>query len=155
MLKVVDAETKSQIAEAIALFREYETQLGLDLCFQGFEEELRNLPGKYARPEGRLLLAYSNDSPVGCIAMRKLEDQVCEMKRLYVRNEFRGSGIGNTLIERLIEDARHAGYKRMRLDTFPSKMEKAVKLYKSYGFREIPAYYKNPHGETIFMELEL
>lgn len=144
-----------EIEAARKIFREYEAWLDLDLCFQGFEEELKNLPGKYAAPSGRLYLAYSDNELAGCIAMRKLHNGVCEMKRLFVRDKFRGAGIGVTLIERLITDAREIGYDRMRLDTFPPKMAKAVKLYEAYGFREIPRYYDNPNPETLFMELRL
>jgi putative acetyltransferase len=136
-------------------FREYEAWLGLDLCFQGFEAELAALPGKYAPPEGRLLLANNGDKLAGCIAMRKLEDGICEMKRLFVRDEFRGEGIGVALIEQLIADAREIGYSKMRLDTFPPKMGKAVKLYESHGFVEIPPYYENPHDGVLFMDLAL
>jgi len=99
MLKIVQAETPTQIAQAREFFREYESWLGLDLCFQGFEDELATLPGKYAAPDGRLYLVYSEDKLAGCIAMRKLGDGICEMKRLYVRDEFRALGIGNLLIQ--------------------------------------------------------
>ncbi len=137
------------------LFREYEAWLGLDLCFQGFEEEINNLPGKYALPDGRLFLAYSDKDITGCIAMRKLEDGICEMKRLFVRDAFRGQKIGNKLIGKIIDEARSVGYKKMRLDTYPAKMGKAVDLYRSYGFHEIPSYYDNPHDGVLFMELYL
>jgi len=153
MIQIIQAETEIQIEEARTLFRKYETWLGLDLCFQGFEEELQNLPGKYAPPEGRLFLAHSDEDLAGCIALRKLEDDICEMKRLYVREDFRGVGLGNTLIEKLIADARLIGYKKMRLDTYPPKMAKAVKLYESHGFRQIPPYYDNPHIGVLFMGL--
>jgi carbonic anhydrase len=153
MTRIIQAETPEQIEEIRRLFREYEAWLGLDLCFQGFEEELANLPGKYAKPDGRLFLALVDKKSAGCIALRKLEEGVCEMKRLYIRDKFRGLGLGQTLIEKLIEEARLTGYRKMRLDTLPDKMAKAVKLYESYGFREIPAYYYNPYGETLFMEL--
>lgn len=155
MMKILQAETEAEIAAARGLFREYEAWFGLDLCFQGFEAELAALPGKYAPPPGRLLLAYSDDKLAGCIAMRKLDDGICEMKRLFVRDEFRGSGIGVTLIERLIGDAREIGYEKMRLDTYPPKMAKAVKLYKSHGFLSIAPYYDNPHPGVLFMELSL
>ena len=137
------------------LFREYEAWLGLDLCFQGFEEEINNLPGKYALPDGRLFLAYSDKDITGCIAMRKLEDGICEMKRLFVRDAFRGQKIGNKLIGKIIDEARSVGYKKMRLDTYPAKMGKAVDLYRSYGFHEIPSYYDNPHDGVLFMEVYL
>lgn len=155
MLTIVQADTETKIAEARILFREYEAWLGLDLCFQGFERELAELPGKYAMPGGRLLLAFSGGDLAGCVALRGLDSEVCEMKRLYVRNEFRAQGIGNRLIDRLIADARGAGYRRMRLDTFPPKMEKAVSLYESHAFCRIPPYYDNPHDEVLFMERAL
>lgn len=155
MTKIMQAKTEAEIAAARELFREYEAWLGLDLCFQGFEAELASLPGKYAPPAGRLLLAYSDDKLAGCIAMREIEDGVCEMKRLFVRDEFRGARIGVALIERLITDAREIGYKKMRLDTFPPKMGKAVSLYASHGFVTIPRYYDNPHEGVLFMELTL
>ncbi len=152
---LVAAETREDIETARALFREYEAWLGLDLCFQGFEEELRSLPGKYAPPDGRLYIAMVDGEPAGSIAMRKLEDGICEMKRLYLRQNARGRGLGNAMIERLIADARATGYGRMRLDTYPAKMGKAVGLYESHGFRPIGPYYPNPHAETLFMELDL
>ncbi|MEO8042209.1 MAG: GNAT family N-acetyltransferase [Acidobacteriota bacterium] len=149
------AETETDIAAARKIFREYEAWLGLDLCFQGFEEELNNLPGKYSPPRGRLYLADAVGVVAGCIALRPLEPDVCEMKRLFVREEFRGMQLGKLLIEKLIEEAREIGYKAMRLDTFPPKMGKAVRLYESYGFREISAYYGNPNEGVLFMELTL
>ena len=155
MLTIVQAATVAQIAEARTLFREYEAWLGLDLCFQGFEDELAGLPGKYAEPDGLLLLGSVDGELAGCIALRKLEDGVCEMKRLFVRDGFRGSRVGVQLIERLIADASDIGYKQMRLDTYPAKMGKAVKLYESHGFCEIPPYYDNPHDGVLFMELTL
>jgi GNAT superfamily N-acetyltransferase len=155
MLSIIQAETAEEIENARILFREYESWLGLDLCFQGFEGELANLPGKYAQPEGRLYLARYDGELAGCIAMRKLDDGVCEMKRLFVRDDFRGRRIGVELIERLIADAREIGYERMRLDTFPPKMDKAVSLYETHGFVPIPPYYENPNDGVLFMELSL
>jgi putative acetyltransferase len=155
MLEIVQAASQTQIEQARELFREYEAWMGLDLCFQGFEEELRGLPGKYAEPEGRLLLAYSDETLAGCIALRKLEEGICEMKRLFVRDDFRGQKIGVRLIERLIANARAIGYEKMRLDTFLPKMGQAVKLYESHGFSRIPAYYDNPYDGVLFMELTL
>ena len=155
MLIVIQAETAEHINDARTIFREYESWLGLDLCFQGFEAELSALPGKYALPDGRLYLAYSDGELAGCIALRKLKVGVCEMKRLYVRDGFRGKKVGIQLIERLIDDAREIGYSKMRLDTFPPKMGKAVSLYESHGFRQIESYYENPHDGVLFMELTL
>ncbi len=155
MLTITQAETDEQITEAKTLFREYEAWLGMDLCFQGFEAELAALPGKYAMPDGRLYLAYVDDKLAGCIALRKLEDGICEMKRLFVRDGFRGEKIGVSLIEKLIDDAKQIGYKHMLLDTYPPKMGKAVSLYESHGFQAIPPYYDNPHSDVLFMELAL
>lgn len=155
MIVIIEAETPEQIEQARKLFREYEAWFGMNLCFQDFDGEVAALPGKYAAPEGRLFLAFSDEKLAGCIALRKLEEGVCEMKRLFVREDFRGLGIGIKLIEKLIDEARLIGYKTMRLDTYPPKMAKAVGLYESNGFREIPAYYHNPYGETLFMEKDL
>ena len=152
MIKIINAETIEQIEEARKLFRKYEAWIDLDLCFQGFEEELANLPQKYALPEGRLFLALVDEKVAGCVALRKLEDGICEMKRLFVREEFRGQKVGVLLVEKLISEAKEIGYEKLRLDTYPPKMQKAVGLYQAYGFQEIPPYYHNPHGETLFME---
>jgi len=152
---LIQAQNREQIDDARTLFREYESWFGLDLCFQGFEAELASLPGKYARPDGRLYLAYAGEKLAGCIALRKLEEGVCEMKRLFVREGFRGLKVGIGLIERLIDDAREIGYSKMRLDTYPLKMGKAVSLYESHGFRRIEPYYDNPHEGVLFMELSL
>ncbi len=154
-ITIREAETASDLEATREIFREYETWLGLDLCFQGFEDELENLPDRYAPPWGRLYLADVDDTVAGCIALRPLESNVCEMKRLFVREKFRGMQIGKMLIERLIADAKNIGYDAMRLDTFPPKMGKAVRLYESYGFRTIDPYYDNPNGEVLFMELRL
>ena len=154
MVELIQAETQEHIDEARLLFREYETWLDEDLCFQSFEDEVRNLPGKYALPEGRLILALSDGKFSGCVAMRKLGDGICEMKRLFVRPGFQGLGIGNKLIEKVIDSAREAGYEKLRLDTYPPKMGKAVKLYESHGFYLIDAYYENPY-DVLFMELAL
>ena len=156
MIEIIQAETGEQIAEARKLLREYEAWIELQLCFQNFDAEVANLPGKYAAPKGgRLLLALTDGNPAGCIALRKLEDGVCEMKRLFVRDEFRGRKIGIALLEKVIEEAQKIGYRKMRLDTYPPKMGKAVKLYEAYGFRTIPPYYENPYDDTLFMELDL
>ncbi|HEX8735080.1 MAG TPA: GNAT family N-acetyltransferase [Pyrinomonadaceae bacterium] len=154
-IEIIQAETPDEIEQARVLFREYETWLGMSLCFQNFEEEVAGLPGRYAKPDGRLFLALVDENPAGCIALRKLEGDVCEMKRLFVRQDFRGRKIGNILIEKLIAEAEAIGYQKMRLDTYPPKMAQAVRLYESHGFREIPPYYHNPYGEVVFMEKEL
>ena len=135
-----------------ALFREYAASLGVDLGFQKFEEELASMPGDYAPPRGRLLLAYEGSAAIGCVALRPIDHAICEMKRLYVRA--RGRGIGRQLAERVIAEARTIGYRFMRLDTLPS-MTAAAALYASLGFREIPAYRFNPVEGTRYFELEL
>ncbi|MBX7061732.1 MAG: GNAT family N-acetyltransferase [Pyrinomonadaceae bacterium] len=152
MIEIVYAEDPHCIEDARTIFREYEKWLGLDLCFQGFEEELQTLPGKYAPPDGRLILAYKDGELAGGIALRKIGKGICEMKRLFLRENARGSGIGRLLVEKIIEEARIIGYEKMRLDTFPPKMGKAVKLYESHGFYEIPPYYENPYDGVLYME---
>src|SRR5215813_3184972 len=158
MLKIIQAETPEQIAIAREMMLEYATWLEFNLCFQGFEEEMRTLPGKYAPPAGRLLLALWEEKPAGMIALRPLAEQgpaVCEMKRLFVRQEFRGHGIGRALAERVIAEAAEMGYERMRLDTIPGKMDSAIAMYREMGFAEIAPYYKTPVSQTLFMELAL
>ncbi len=136
------------------LFREYAAALGFDLCFQGFEKELMQMPGRYAEPRGRVLLAVEEGKAVGCIALRPQTDDTAEAKRLYVRPEARGKGIGRQLLEALIEQARLAGYRRIVLDTHTSFVA-AVKLVESLGFRDIPPYYANPIADARFLSLDL
>lgn len=155
MLKIIQAETEDQINATRSIFREYEVSLELDLCFQGFEAEVAGLPGRYIKPTGRLFLAYSDEKLAGCVAFRKLEDGVCEMKRLFVRDAFRGQNIGIQLIKKVIADAVEAGYKAVKLDTEANKMGKAIGLYESVGFRPIEPYYENPRDNVLFMELTL
>ncbi|HXZ78575.1 MAG TPA: GNAT family N-acetyltransferase [Terriglobales bacterium] len=155
MLRIFQTESASHIAEARELFLEYANSLGFSLCFQSFEQELAELPGKYAPPQGRLLLAQLDDRTAGCVGMRPLEPGLCEMKRLYVRRDFRGNGIGRALAEVLIAQAQAIGYGRMRLDTVESMMGPAVAMYRALGFYEIPPYTANPVEGATFMELDL
>ncbi|HEX7957337.1 MAG TPA: GNAT family N-acetyltransferase [Pyrinomonadaceae bacterium] len=153
-MRLSRAESESEVEEARALFREYADATGVDLCFQNFAQELASLPGDYAPPAGSLLLAHSGVEPAGCVALRRIDDAVCEMKRLYVRPAFRGGGLGRTLAEAVVAEARRIGYERMRLDTLPS-MRSAIGLYRSLGFREIDGYRFNPVEGTLYMELTL
>lgn len=154
LLTIVDAAAVDEVLMVRCLFEEYAASLGIDLCFQGFEQELAGLPGSYAPPQGRLLLAWEGGQTAGCIALRPLEPGSCEMKRLYVRPAFRGHGIGRVLVDRIIQAARQAGYRLMRLDTLPS-MTAALALYRRLGFREIAPYYENPVEGAVFLELQL
>lgn len=154
-MNLIQATTADQIEQARILFREYEAWIETDLCFQNFEKELAELPGKYSPPDGRLLLAYEDGRLAGCVALRKIGDHVCEMKRLFLRPEFHGQGLGRQLIDTILREARESGYERMRLDTLPPRMNKAIALYRALGFREIAPYYDNPVQGAIFMELDL
>ena len=155
MLRLTQATTASDIQQARELFQEYESSLKISLCFQNFEQELANLPGDYAPPRGRLLLAREFDELMGCIALRPLGPTTCEMKRLFVRAEYRDRGLGRVLVEAIIEEARKIGYTHMRLDTIADRMERAIALYRSIGFVEIPPYRQNPVDTATFMELDL
>ena len=152
---VTQASTPEHIEQARQLFREYAHSLKFSLCFQNFEQELKNLPGPYSAPSGRLLLAHDSDFAAGCVALRKLEDGICEMKRLYVRPAYRGKKIGRLLVDRVIAEALAIGYRQIRLDTVASSMQPAIALYRQLGFREIPAYCPNPMPEALYMELAL
>ena len=145
---------KTEIEQARTLFLEYADALGVDLGFQDFKGELANLPGDYAPPDGRLLLAHSGDAVAGCVALRKFEPGACEMKRLYVRPAFRKTGLGRRLAERIITEARAIGYQRMLLDTLPT-MKAAQKLYRDLGFVPIEPYRHNPIEGSTFMALGL
>lgn len=154
-MKLVQVQSPEEISRARELFEEYAAWLGINLCFQNFDKELAELPGEYTPPDGRLFLAVANDQIAGCVALRKIGEDVCEMKRLYVRPLFRGQGLGRGLTEAIIATAREIGYRRMRLDTLPGKMDLAIAMYRSLGFTNIEPYYKNPIEDAAFMELEL
>jgi ribosomal protein S18 acetylase RimI-like enzyme len=148
-----DVASGSDIEEIRSLFIDYGRSLNFDLCFQSFDQELRDLPGAYARPRGRLILARVDGSAAGCVALKPLGDDSCEMKRLYVRPQFRGQQLGKALVSRAVHEARAAAYKSVRLDTIGGTMDHAIALYRSLGFREIPPYYPNPVPNATYFEL--
>jgi ribosomal protein S18 acetylase RimI-like enzyme len=152
---LVDASSAEDLAAARRLFRAYSDWLAVDLGFQDFEQELASLPGAYAPPQGRLLLAKVAGDAAGCVALRPLEPGICEMKRLWVEPGFAGAGLGRELALAIIQAARDAGYHRMRLDTMPARMPAAQHLYGTLGFREIPPYYHNPLEGVVMLELAL
>jgi putative acetyltransferase len=151
----VQVESPPHVAQARELFQEYAQSLGVSLCFQNFEQELAGLPGHYAPPDGRLLLAEYDGQLAGCVALHKWECGVCEMKRLYLRPSFRGKGLGRAIAEKIIAEARNIGYRRMRLDTIEPLMKDAVEMYRKLGFREIAPYRPNPIAGAMYMELQL
>jgi putative acetyltransferase len=154
-LTYAQAESPGQIAQARELFLEYAQSLGFSLCFQNFEKELAELPGDYAPPAGRLLLAEFENQLAACVALHKLDSGICEMKRLYLRPQFRGKSVGRCLAERIIAEARQIGYQRMRLDTVEPVMKDAVAMYRKLGFKEIAPYCANPMAGAMYMELTL
>jgi putative acetyltransferase len=171
MIKLIKAKTDKEILTIRKLFLEYAKSLDFELCFQDFDKELDELPGEYAEPHGMLLLAESDSvasapradtrsrrlrpgKTAGCVALRKIDREACEMKRLYVKPEFRGKKIGLLLAKKIIEEAKKIGYRKMRLDTTP-QMKKAIELYKSLGFKEIKPYRFNPIEGAIYMEKKL
>ena len=154
-LSLAQAESPAQIAQARELFLEYAQSLGFSLCFQNFDKELAGLPGDYQPPNGRLLLAEHEGQLAGCVALHRLESDVCEMKRLYLRPQFRGKGLGRVLADRIIAEARELGYRRMRLDTVEPVMKDAVAMYRKIGFKEIAPYCANPMPGALYMELTL
>jgi len=155
VITFAQAVSAADVALARTLFKEYEQSIGVSLCFQNFDQELANLPGDYAPPSGRLLLVRVDDQIAGCIALRKLDDSTSEMKRLYLRPEFRGRGLGEPIVQTLIHEAKLIGYSKIRLDTIPGRMDQAINLYRSIGSKEIPAYYDTPFDDTLYMELDL
>jgi carbonic anhydrase len=154
-MKIVLADSLGLLRQARQLFEEYAASLSFDLCFQNFQQELDGLPGDYAGPHGGLWLAITEDQqPAGCVALRPLELGVGEMKRLFVRPEHRGTGLGKQLALKVLHEAAHIGYQRVRLDTAP-EMATAIRMYESLGFRQIAAYRPNPVEGALFMEIEL
>ncbi|MBS1723947.1 MAG: GNAT family N-acetyltransferase [Armatimonadetes bacterium] len=154
MAEIRPARFPEDLETVRELFREYQDSIGVDLCFQDFENELAGLPGKYEPPSGSLLMAWHEDRPVGCVAMRPVAGDDCEMKRLYVRPAGRGQGLGRRLTEKICEEARTAGYRRMFLDTLPS-MAAAQAIYEELGFVDAEPYVFNPHQGVRYMALEL
>lgn len=165
MVRIISADSRETVQKAAVLFREYASNLTVDLSFQEFEAELAELPGDYAPPQGCLLLAFIESSTegqlgsevpglAGCVALRQFESTTCEMKRLYIRPQFRGQGVGRGLALAVMDAARRIGYRRMRLDTLP-EMAEAQALYCSLGFREIPPYRFNPVPGARFFEIGL
>jgi GNAT superfamily N-acetyltransferase len=154
MLRVKSATSMRELEQIRDLFIDYSYSLGFDLSFQNFERELNELPGDYSPPSGRLLLGFHDSDPVGCVALRRISEEICEMKRLFVRPQCRGLGLGRVLAMKVIEDACGMGYRRMRLDTVPT-MQTAIALYVSLGFKEIEPYRYNPIKGAKFMELHL
>jgi ribosomal protein S18 acetylase RimI-like enzyme len=155
MTGIIQAQTATEIGAARDLFVEYAQSLGFSLCFQGFDRELADLPGDYAPPKGRLLLARVDGAPAGVVGVRPLGDDICEMKRLYVKSEFRGHKLGRQLADRAVEEARKIGYARMRLDSVADSMQTAIAMYREMGFKEIPPYRENPMPSVVYMELDL
>jgi ribosomal protein S18 acetylase RimI-like enzyme len=154
MLSIIQARGSEELQCVRTLFEEYAASLNFDLCFQNFDEELANLAGEYSSPQGCILLALQDGQPAGCVALHRLDDGICEMKRLYVRPSFRAMGIGKVLAEAIIAEAQRKGYKKMCLDTVPS-MREAQLLYQSMGFKDVEPYRYNPICGTRFMELVL
>jgi ribosomal protein S18 acetylase RimI-like enzyme len=151
---IARADTEETLEQARRLFEEYARSLEFDLGFQDFDRELAGFPGEYAPPGGAILLVRREEDAAGCVALRKIDPDTCEMKRLFVLPEFQGQGLGRRLAEGILDEARRLGYRRMRLDTVPS-MQQAIGLYRSLGFCEIPAYRHNPIDGAQFMEFDL
>lgn len=152
---ISQAESPTQLAQVRELFLEYAQSLGFSLCFQSFDQELASLPSDYAPPDGRLLLAEFDGAVAGCVALHKLNALICEMKRLYLRPQFRGKGLGRILAEKIINEARTIGYSTLRLDTVEPVMTEAVAMYRKLGFKEIAPYRANPIVGALYMELDL
>jgi putative acetyltransferase len=154
VLQIHKVTQGSEVEQVRTLVLEYAGSLGVSLCFQDFEREMREFPGEYTPPQGSLLLATSEEEPAGCVGLRPLEPGVCEMKRLYVRPKYRGLGLGQQLARAVISEARGLGYAAMRLDTLPM-MKAAIGMYRELGFQPIAPYYRNPVEGALFFELKL
>ena len=154
MPEFITAVTEADYREARALLHEYEVEIEVDLCFQGFEQELETLERVYGPPGGRFFLLRQGERAAGCVAVRDLGGGICELKRLFLRPGFRGKGLGRKCAERIVQTARDMGYAAVRLDTLPS-MDAAIALYRSMGFTEIAGYTENPCEGALFMELRL
>jgi N-acetylglutamate synthase-like GNAT family acetyltransferase len=144
-------ETKEEILKAKELIIEYIKWLNQDLAFQNIDDELINFPQKYKKPEGMFIIAKDNDNVVGCVGLKKLAENICEMKRLFVNDKYKGKGIGKKLVEIIIEEAKNKNYKKMRLDTLKT-MESALKIYYNNNFYEIEPYYNNPNNDVVSIE---
>jgi len=154
-IRLTHVQSGPALEDIRALFLEYARGLNFNLCFQNFDRELEELPGPYGLPHGRLILCEVDGRPAGCIAVKPLGSGVCELKRLFVRPEFRRRKLGLNLTQHIIDEARSIGYTVMRLDTIRGTMDNAIALYESVGFRETPAYYHNPIPNAFYMELRL
>ncbi len=155
MADLIRARSETDLAEVAELFREYAAWLAIDLCSANIDREVADVLGPYGPPDGCLLLARQDRQPAGCVALRRFDDDTCEMKRLHVRPVYRGRGIGKALAAEIIAEARRLGYRKMRLDSIADRMAEAVSLYRALGFREIPPYGHHPEGCSLFMELDL
>jgi len=153
MIHIVPAQG-THLEEVKTLFQDYQRELAVDLGFQDFNQELETLPGVYKEPRGSMLLAMDQDNIVGCIALKPLSKTVCEMKRLYVRPEYRKQGIGKQLVLKIIAKAKKKGYQLMKLDTL-ERLHASYHLYQSVGFEETEAYYDNPLDDVVYFQLKL
>ncbi len=153
-VQIFPVRTPEQMAAIKTLFREYQAFLAINLDFQDFEAELAGLPGKYSPPKGDLFLAVLDDEPVGCGAFYPMQEAICEIKRVYVKPQTQGHGIGKKLFRHLIESAAQAGYRYVRLDSL-KRLDKAANMYRAFGFYEIEPYNENPHNDVYYMELDL
>ncbi len=149
---LVNGDNQEQLEQVVELFEEYRKSLPIDLCFQNYQQELADLPGKYLIPKGRLYLAYVEGEVAGCVALRPFDNMNGEVKRLYVRKQYRKCGVGRYLMNVIIDDARQIGYDTLLLDTL-SSMKAAIRLYENLGFEICPSYYNNPNQDTVYMQM--